>query len=43
MKKQTLLIKKSAPDDENEEDTIAEEANSGDGRSALDDENEEDM
>ncbi|CAN6836250.1 unnamed protein product [Brassica oleracea] len=30
--------KKSAPNDGNEEDTIAEEANTGDGRSALDDE-----
>ncbi|CAF1768212.1 unnamed protein product, partial [Brassica napus] len=29
--------------DGNEEDTIAEEANSGDGRSALDDENEEEI
>ncbi|CDY47416.1 BnaCnng15250D [Brassica napus] len=29
--------------DENEEDTIAEEANSGDGRSALDDENEQEI
>jgi len=43
MKKQILVIKKIAPDDGNEEDTIAEEANSGDGRSALDDENEEEI
>ncbi|KAF2608819.1 hypothetical protein F2Q68_00042994 [Brassica cretica] len=35
MKKQILVIKKSAPDDGNEKDTIAEEANSGDGRSAV--------
>ena len=43
MKKQTLVIKKNAPDDGNEENTIAEEANSGDGKSAPDDENEEEI